>query len=70
MGPAAVTFEVTDGSGPDDPDGHTALLTLPISVVPPENLPPELSTPTLDVAAGEEASIDLARFATDPDGDP
>ncbi|NMF28288.1 tandem-95 repeat protein, partial [Cellulosimicrobium aquatile] len=70
VGPAAVTFEVTDGSGPDDPDGHTALLTLPISVVPPENLPPELSTPTLDVAAGEEASIDLARFATDPDGDP
>ncbi|KLN33468.1 hypothetical protein FB00_17615 [Cellulosimicrobium funkei] len=70
VGPAAVTFEVTDGSGPDDPDGHTALLTLPISVIPPENLPPELSTPTLDVAAGEEASIDLARFATDPDGDP
>ncbi|WP_253691548.1 Ig-like domain-containing protein [Cellulosimicrobium protaetiae] len=70
VGPAAVTFEVTDGSGPDDPDGHTALLTLPITVVPPENLPPELSTPTLDVAAGEEASIDLARFATDADGDP
>ncbi|NDO90722.1 fibronectin type III domain-containing protein, partial [Cellulosimicrobium composti] len=69
VGPAAVTFEVTDGSGPDDPDGNTALLTIPISVVPPENLPPELSTPTLDVAAGEEATVDLARFATDPDGD-
>jgi len=70
VGPAAVTFEVTDGSGPDDPDGNTALLTLPIEVLPPENMPPELTgNPTLDVAAGEDASIDLARFATDPDGD-
>jgi hypothetical protein len=69
-GPAAVSFEVTDGSGPDDPEGRTNVLTIPVTVLPPENLPPELSTPTLDVAAGEEASIDLARFATDPDGDP
>ncbi|MBD5786499.1 tandem-95 repeat protein [Cellulosimicrobium terreum] len=68
-GPAAVTFEVTDGSGPDDPDGRTALLTIPITVLPPENLPPELRDATLDVAAGEDASIDLARFAEDPDGD-
>ncbi|WP_435738713.1 Ig-like domain-containing protein [Cellulosimicrobium sp. PMB13] len=71
VGPAAVTFEVTDGSGPDDPEGNTALLTLPITVLPPENLAPEMiGTPTLDVAAGEEASVDLARFATDADGDP
>ncbi|WP_253705785.1 Ig-like domain-containing protein [Cellulosimicrobium sp. 72-3] len=69
-GPASVSFEVTDGSGPDDPEGRTNVLTIPVQVLPPENLPPELSTPTLDVAAGEEASIDLARFATDPDGDP
>ncbi|MFE6229479.1 Ig-like domain-containing protein, partial [Streptomyces sp. NPDC057854] len=70
-GPAAVSFEVTDGSGPDDPEGHTNVLTIPVAVLPPENLAPELvGTPTLDVAAGEEASIDLARFATDPDGDP
>ncbi|MBD8080583.1 fibronectin type III domain-containing protein, partial [Cellulosimicrobium arenosum] len=69
-GQAAVSFEVTDGAGPDDPDGNTALLTIPITVLPPENLPPELTTtPTLEVAAGEDASIDLARFATDPDGD-
>ncbi|WP_285821159.1 Ig-like domain-containing protein [Cellulosimicrobium sp. Marseille-Q4280] len=71
VGPAAVTFEVTDGSGPDDPDGSTALLTLPISVLPPENLPPEIvGSPTLDVAAGEEAAVDLARFVEDVDGDP
>ncbi|WP_237841889.1 Ig-like domain-containing protein [Cellulosimicrobium cellulans] len=70
-GPAAVSFEVTDGAGPDDPEGRTNVLTIPVTVLPPENLPPELvGTPTLDVAAGEEASVDLARFATDPDGDP
>ncbi len=69
-GAAGVTFEVTDGTGPDDPDGATAVLTLPIRVLPPENLPPVLGAPTVDVAAGEETSIDLARFATDPDEDP
>ncbi|MBD8078909.1 Ig-like domain-containing protein, partial [Cellulosimicrobium arenosum] len=68
-GPAAVSFEVTDGSGPDDPEGSTSLLTIPITVLPPENLPPEVQDPTLEVAAGEEASVDLARFATDPDDD-
>src|SRR5690606_41640004 len=67
-GQAAVSFEVTDGSGPEDPDGNTSVLTIPITVLPPENLAPELvGTPTLDVAAGEEATVDLARFATDAD---
>lgn len=35
-GPAGVTFEVTDGSGPDDPDGRTAVLTILITVLPGE----------------------------------
>ncbi|WP_240930403.1 Ig-like domain-containing protein [Isoptericola sp. BMS4] len=69
VGPASVTFEVTDGDGPDDPDGHTAVLTLPITVVPPDNLPPEPGSPSGQVAAGEESAVDLGRFATDPDGD-
>ena len=69
-GPAAVTFEVTDGTGPDDPKGRTAVLTLPITVLPPENLPPEPGSPTGKVAAGEESAVDLGRFATDPDEDP
>ena len=68
-GPAGVTFEVTDGTGPDDPDGHTAVLTLPITVLPPENLPPEPGSPSGQVAAGEESVVDLGRFAKDPDGD-
>ncbi len=68
-GPAAVTFEVTDGSGADDPEASTAVLTLPITVLPPENLPPEPGAPSGQVAAGEENAVDLGRFATDPDDD-
>lgn len=33
-GPAAVSFEVTDGSGPDDERGLTSKLTVPINVTP------------------------------------
>ncbi|GAB2500709.1 Ig-like domain-containing protein [Promicromonospora xylanilytica] len=70
-GPAALTFEVTDGTGIDDPDGRTALLTLPIMVLPGANEPPEITgTPALEAAAGEETALDLARFVTDPDDDP
>ncbi len=69
-GAASVSFEVTDGDGPDDADGLTAVLTLPIDVVPSENLPPEIvGSPALEVAAGEDATVDLARYVEDPDGD-
>ncbi|WP_407319021.1 Ig-like domain-containing protein [Isoptericola halotolerans] len=70
-GGASVSFEVTDGDGPDDADGLTAVLTLPIDVVPAENLPPEiLGSPAFEVAAGEEGAVDLSRYVEDPDGDP
>ncbi|WP_201308715.1 Ig-like domain-containing protein [Puerhibacterium puerhi] len=68
-GPASVTFEATDGSGPDDPEGNVALLTQPITVLPVQNMPPEFVGATLQVSAGEEATLDLSRAATDPDGD-
>ncbi|MFB7800202.1 Ig-like domain-containing protein [Isoptericola sp. NPDC056134] len=68
-GPAGVTFEVTDGTSPDDPEGHTAVLTLPVTVLPPDNLPPEPGSPSGEVAAGEESVVDLGRFAKDPDDD-
>lgn len=70
VGQAAVSFEVTDGKGPDDPDGTKGTFTLPITVLPAKNQAPELSTAQAQVASGEDASIDLARFATDADGDP
>ncbi|MFI8524432.1 Ig-like domain-containing protein [Promicromonospora sukumoe] len=70
-GPAALTFEVTDGSGADDPEGRTAVLALPIKVLPGANEPPRISgTPALEAAAGEETALDLTRFVTDPDDDP
>ncbi|WP_275006244.1 Ig-like domain-containing protein [Promicromonospora iranensis] len=71
VGPASVTFEVTDGDGPDDPEGRTAVLTVPIDVRASRNQPPEIKgTALLEVAAGEEATLDLSRVAVDPEGDP
>ncbi|PUB25947.1 fibronectin type III domain protein [Promicromonospora sp. AC04] len=70
-GAASVSFEVTDGTGPDDEEGLTAVLTLPIDVTPSENQPPKITgTPVLKVAAAEEAAVDLSRYVKDPDKDP
>ncbi|MBE1877575.1 fibronectin type III domain-containing protein, partial [Myceligenerans pegani] len=70
-GPASVSFEVTDGDGPEDPDGRKATLTLPIEVRPSDNQPPEIKgSPVLEVPAGEEGAVDLAAYVTDPENDP
>ncbi|WP_423464751.1 Ig-like domain-containing protein [Promicromonospora sp. MS192] len=69
-GPASVSFEVTDGSGPDDAEGLTSVLTLPVDVTPAKNMPPKVTgTPVLEVAAAEEATVDLSRYVKDPDKD-
>ncbi|SKC47615.1 Ig-like domain-containing protein [Krasilnikoviella flava] len=69
-GSASVSFEVTDGAGPDDEDGNKAVLTLPIDVVPSTNQPPKVvGSPTLEVAAGEDNTVDLSRYVKDPDKD-
>ncbi len=69
VGSASVTFEVTDGKSADDRDGRRSMLTIPIKVVPTSNQLPRLSSSTLTVAAGEEATASLAGLASDPDGD-
>jgi hypothetical protein len=70
-GAASVSFEVTDGTGPDDEKGLTAVLTLPIDVMPSDNQPPKITgTPILEVAAAEKAAVDLSRYVKDPDKDP
>jgi hypothetical protein len=70
-GAASVSFEVTDGTGPDDEEGLTSVLTLPIDVTPANNMPPKITgAPVLKVAAGEDASVDLSRYVKDPDKDP
>ena len=68
FGKDALTFEVTDGTGPDDPEGRKATLTIPITVLPPENQQPVFVNGQVEVAPGEPAtSLDLAALTTDPD---
>ncbi|WLQ08341.1 Ig-like domain-containing protein [Arthrobacter oryzae] len=68
-GPAAVTFEVTDGATVDDPDGRTAVLTIGIRVLPDpaRNHEPVFAGGSLETAAGEEALLDLREVASDVD---
>lgn len=68
FGQDALTFEVTTGSGPDDPDGRKATLTMPITVLPPDNQQPDFVDGQMDVAPGEDATgLDLRALTTDPD---
>ncbi|WP_052510809.1 Ig-like domain-containing protein [Crystallibacter crystallopoietes] len=69
VGRGSITFEVTDGSGPDDPEGLKATLTVLVDVLadPDKNQPPTLRNGALDVAQGEEQqSLDLRQLADDP----
>ncbi|WP_337002584.1 MULTISPECIES: Ig-like domain-containing protein [unclassified Microbacterium] len=68
FGPDSLTFEVTDGTGPDDPEGRKATLSIPINVLPPENQQPTFVQGQVNVAPGEAAtSLDLAALTDDPD---
>lgn len=68
-GPGSITFEVTDGSGPDDPQGLKSTLTVMTDVAPGKDLSPVFQSSSLEVPQGEEASLDLAPLAKDPQGD-
>lgn len=68
-GLGSVTFEVTDGAGPDDPEGLKATLTVLVNVIPlPEqNYPPTISSGSLEAAKGDApVALDLAGLASDP----
>ncbi len=68
FGPDALTFEVTDGDGPDDPNGRKATLTIPITVLPPDNQQPTMVGASISVAPGEDATtLGLRELVTDPD---
>lgn len=69
-GPAALTVEVIDTSAVDDPTGRRATLSLPIDVTPSGHEPPELLGLAVGAALGEETSVELGRYASDPNGDP
>ena len=59
-GAASVTFEVTDGTGPDDPIGRRAILTIPITVGDPDfnDTPPTFTPRSETIEAGESAARD------------
>lgn len=68
-GHTSVTFEVTDGTSADDPEGLRAILTIPIDVAGRGNTPPTFQPSQVTVAAGEPATtVDLRTMVTDPDG--
>ncbi len=66
FGPASISFEVTDGTSATDPTGRTAILVLPITVVPRANQPPAFGGAVIDFEPGQEKVLDLLRLTTYP----
>ncbi len=66
FGPASITFEVTDGTSATDPNGRTAILTLPIEVVARDNQPPVFIGGVVDFEPGQEKELDLVRLTNYP----
>ncbi|MEV8180221.1 Ig-like domain-containing protein [Specibacter sp. NPDC078692] len=75
-GPGSVTFEVTDGSGPDDPEGLKSTLTVMTLVDPAvagpkeeekKNTPPTFTGSSLDVPQQETVTLDVGPMAFDID---
>lgn len=60
FGPASISFEVADA------DGRTAILVLPIAVLPRENQPPVFGGAVLDFEPGQEKELDLLRLTNYP----
>ncbi|MHA7269326.1 Ig-like domain-containing protein [Arthrobacter sp. HLT1-20] len=71
-GPGSITFEVTDGTGPDDPQGLKSTLTIMTEVAPApaKNLAPKLQGSSLEVAQLESGTANLNLLASDPEKDP
>ncbi|WP_426998697.1 Ig-like domain-containing protein [Pseudarthrobacter sp. N5] len=69
VGPGSLTFEVTDGSGPDDPQGLKATLTIITRVIPDPNAnhSPTFSGTDLEVPKAESVSLELGNLAKDVD---
>ena len=70
VGPATLTFEVTDSEVVDDPERLTSVLTIPITVLPDGNTPPTLASTEIEVEAGvrEAQVIRLPPLSDDADG--
>ncbi len=66
FGPASISFEVTDGTSASDPNGHKAILVLPITVIPRNNQPPVFDGAVLEFEPGQEKQLDLLKLTTYP----
>ena len=66
FGPASISFEVTDGSSADDPNGRTATIVLPISVTPRQNQPPSFTGGVIDFEPEQSKTINLTRLTNYP----
>src|SRR5262249_7919813 len=66
FGPASISLEVTDGRSPGDPEGRTAVLTLPITVTPRENQPPVFVGAVVDFEPGQSKELDLIKLTNYP----
>lgn len=68
FGSDSIGVLVTDGTGPDDPEGLSGYVVIPITVRPTENQSPTMRNAAVKVAPGEEpATLNLAKLAYDPD---
>ncbi|MFC6357377.1 Ig-like domain-containing protein [Luethyella okanaganae] len=65
-GPASISFEVTDGSSADDPNGRTATIVLPITVTPRENQPPVFVGGVIDFEPDQSKTIELLKLTNYP----
>jgi hypothetical protein len=66
FGPASISFQVTDGTSPNDPNGRTAILVLPIKVLPKTNQPPVFLGGQIDFEPGSSVDIDLVKLTNYP----
>ncbi|HWS57195.1 MAG TPA: fibronectin type III domain-containing protein, partial [Actinotalea sp.] len=62
-GPASISFQVSDGPS-GDATARTQVLTLPITVLAVEDVPPTFVPSVLDVGPGESTQVDLDRFTS------
>ncbi|WP_378146047.1 Ig-like domain-containing protein [Cnuibacter sp. UC19_7] len=63
FGPASISFEVADGTGPD---ARRATLVLPITVRPATNQPPVFDGAVIEFEPGQQKTIDLTKLTTYP----
>ncbi|GAA1748451.1 Ig-like domain-containing protein [Agromyces humatus] len=66
FGPASLSFTVTDGSSPDDPEARTGTIVIPIEVQSTVNQPPSFIGGVIEFEPGESKTLDLVKLTRYP----